>query len=182
MASVRPLRDLLADLVGEGGVRSGGPEAYLAEHGHPDLPPELMAEAVVSFADTAPPEVAEHLAPFVTAHTAGAEHTADWFDLLTSSPTGLADDPDTLDGSPDIGDDLDPDPGAELDFGAGAVDTLDTPASLDESADDAMEAPTAPDSPADHFPLDTDTSESVTDDIVTDHVESDEEQDEEPLD
>ncbi|TDV57309.1 hypothetical protein [Actinophytocola oryzae] len=118
MDSARPLRELLTDLVGDAGARAGGPEAYLAEHGH-DLPPDLVAEAVVSFADTAPPEVAEHLAPFVTAHTAG-EEPADWFDLLTSAPVDPADDLDDLDDAP-LGD-VDADPDLSLDFGAGAFD------------------------------------------------------------
>jgi hypothetical protein len=127
MASVRPLRELLADLVGDTSTHSG--DAYLAEHGHPDLPPELVAEAVVSFADTAPPELAEQLAPFVTAHTAG--QTADWFDVLTSAQPDLADDPgDVLDGGPST-EDLGPDPGTELDFGAGATDAVDFADPLD---------------------------------------------------
>jgi hypothetical protein len=129
MADVRPLRELLTDLVGDAGAHPDGAQMYLAEHGHADLPPELVAEAVVSFADTAPPEVAEQLAPFVTAHTAGDE-AGDWFDLLTSMPLG--DTTDTLDGAeePWSADDFDSDPGQGLDFGAGAVDALDAPASL----------------------------------------------------
>lgn len=140
MADVRPLRELLTDLVGDAGAHPDGAEMYLAEHGHTDLPPELVAEAVVSFADTAPPEVAEQLAPFVTAHTAGDE-AGDWFDLLTSMPPG--DTADTLDGAeePWPADDFGADPGPGLDFGAGAVDTLDAPTPL------ADEAPTT--TPAD---------------------------------
>lgn len=178
MASVRPLRDLLADLVGDAGARHGGPEAYLAEHGFPDLPPELVAEAVVSFADTAPPEVAEQLAPFVTAHTAGREHAADWFALLTSTPARLADDPDALDGDPEPGpgDDLGPDPGMGLDFGAGAVDAPDLAASPDvelaaPAPATAEEWASAPEQPA------PDSADLVAGDVV-----ADEEEDEESLD
>jgi hypothetical protein len=132
---------LLADLVGAGDARADGPAEYLAEHGHPDLPPELVAEAVVSFADTASPEVAEQLAPFVTAHTAGGEHTADWFDLLTSAPAELADDPAVFDSDPDPATDLDfgPDPVASLDFGAGAFD-VDPAVAVDEAVPSAWPA------------------------------------------
>src|SRR6266498_4980535 len=104
------LRELLTDLVGAAATHADGPAAYLAAHGY-DLPPDLVAEAVVNFADTTSPEVAEHLAPFVTAHTTGVEPESDWFDLLTTAPVP-EDDPDDVD-------DLDSDPG--LDFGAGAV-------------------------------------------------------------
>jgi hypothetical protein len=60
----RPLRDLLAGLAGE----AADPAEALREGGHPDLPEALVAEAIVSYADTAPAEVAEHLAPFVIDH------------------------------------------------------------------------------------------------------------------
>lgn len=148
MAAVRPLRELLADLVGDSSVRPGGPSAYLAEHGHVDLPADLVAEAVVSYADTAPPEVAEQLAPFVTAHTAGDEESADWFDLLTSASADLPDDLDALDSAPApwTGDDFDADPGPALDFGTGATD-IDAPAA-DDDLDEAFEAETAADWPA----------------------------------
>ncbi|HEX6359979.1 hypothetical protein [Actinophytocola sp.] len=177
MASVRPLRELLADLVGDADVR--GPEAYLAEHGYPDLPAELVAQAVVSFADTAPPEVAEQLAPFVTAYTAGSEHTADWFDLLTSAPVALADDPDALDGSPaaEPEDDVESDQGEGLDFGTGAVDALDLTAPLDEVTEPA----TFPDTPETPEPT---TSDQVTEAYLEDldiEDEPDDEPDEESL-
>jgi hypothetical protein len=123
MASVRPLRELLADLAGDPAV--GDPAAYLAAHGYADLPPDLVAEAVVNYADTASPEVAEHLAPFVTAHTTGDEEPADWFALLSSAPTSPADDLDDLSPEPWTTDDFDVDPGAGLDFGTGALDDPD---------------------------------------------------------
>jgi hypothetical protein len=148
MAEVRPLRELLADLVGDPSARAGGPSAYLAEHGHADLPADLVAEAVVSYADTAPPEVAEQLAPFVTAHTAGDEEPADWFDLLTSASADLPDDLDALDSAPApwTGDDFDADPGPVLDFGTGATDS-DAPVA-DDDVDESFEAETSADWPS----------------------------------
>jgi hypothetical protein len=122
MTEVRPLRELLADLVGAADTHADGPAAYLAAHGH-DLPPDLMAEAVVSFADTAAPEVAEHLAPFVTAHTTGVEPESDWFDLLTTTPA--PDDPVPWSADLDPDPDPDVDAGLNFDFGAGDVDVLD---------------------------------------------------------
>lgn len=184
MASVRPLRELLADLVGDASARSGGPEAYLAEHGHPDLPPDLVAEAVVSFADTAPPEVAEHLAPFVTAHTAGDEEPADWFDLLASAPEDPADDLDQLDDDPDPWSmaDFDSDPGPGLDFGAGAdaLDDVDHAAALDD------DAPTDWSAAAEHTAPDT-TEPSTTDepdlhDVIADFDDDGEDPDDDSVD
>jgi hypothetical protein len=179
MASVRPLRELLADLVGDAGAHSGGPEAYLAEHGHADLPPELMAEAVVSFADTAPPEVAEHLAPFVTAHTTGDEDPADWFDLLASAELpDEPDDPDVLDGDPEPWsvDDFGSDPGPGLDFGAGAVDGLDHVDALDD------EAPTDWPADVDHTTPDTtepaNVDEPESEDVIADLDDDDADEDE----
>jgi hypothetical protein len=69
MTGARPLKDVFADLLGGGDGARPDPEAALAAAGHPDLPPELVAEAVVSYADTAPVEVAEHLSPYVIAHS-----------------------------------------------------------------------------------------------------------------
>jgi len=137
MDSARPLRDVFADLTG-GGTAAGDPEALLRDQGHPGLPDHLVAEAVVNYAETAPVEVAEHLAPYVTAHSAvgageplggetpGDEPPAGWLDLLGTAPAGpgLADEPADLDylaPSPDELDeaaDLGPDPGFGLDFGA----------------------------------------------------------------
>ena len=146
MESARPLRDVFADLTG-GGSAAGDPDALLRDQGHPALPDDLVAEAVVSYADTAPAEVAEHLAPFVTAHSAvgagagaGAEPSAGWLDLLATAPAGagVADEPAEADQRAeaeeraeaddlaaaaegfDDGADLGPDPGLGLDFGLGA--------------------------------------------------------------
>src|SRR3954453_2243732 len=146
MASARPLHEVLGDLVGDGAAAQahGDPEAYLAANGHPDLPADLVAEAVVSSADPAPVDGAEHLAPYVTTHSAvpaDEPPTDDWFGLITTTPT------DDLDTDPDIDDFSDgaaPDhhAGPELDFGTGSVDDLDAPASdeSDESDDDSDEA------------------------------------------
>jgi hypothetical protein len=73
MTQVRPLRDVFDALAGEqptGLGPAGDPAEALAGSGHDDLPDQLVAEAIVSYADTAPVEVAAHLAPFVTAHSA----------------------------------------------------------------------------------------------------------------
>lgn len=182
MASVRPLRELLADLVGDASARAGGPEAYLAEHGHPDLPAELVAEAVVSFADTAPPEVAEHLAPFVTAHTAGDEDPGDWFGLLASAE--LPDDPDALDGDPEPWsmDDFDSDPGPGLDFGAGAVDTLDALDGVDHADAPDDDAPTDWPAAVDHTPPAEEPVEEPSPEDVIEDVDDDDDPDDDSVD
>ncbi|GIF64811.1 hypothetical protein Ais01nite_28460 [Asanoa ishikariensis] len=132
----RPLKDVFTDLVGDPSANA----AALAGAGH-DLPPDLVAEAVVSFAGSAPAEVAEHLAPFVTAHSgvpveSELEEPAGWAELLATAPepgTELDDDVpldvpqgdhpgvgelafgsgDTSGQTPDL--DLDTDPGGDLD-------------------------------------------------------------------
>jgi hypothetical protein len=106
MDPARPLRSVFADLAGgrDFGASAGlAPEEVLAAHGHPDLPEGLVAEAVVNYADTAPVEVAEHLAPYVRAHTAvpqpggTGEPEAHWFDLLTTAPAPGLGGPDVID-------------------------------------------------------------------------------------
>jgi hypothetical protein len=159
MEPVRPLRELLTDLVGDADARAVDPAAYLAEHGHPGLPADLVAEAVVNFADTASPAVAEQLAPFVTAHTAGEEPAEDWFDLLTSAPVDPGDDLDDLPDVLESSDDFGPDPDLSLDFGAGA-DSLDFPDShtpdLDTTPDhtdwSTPSDPEPPEAPQDDLP------------------------------
>jgi hypothetical protein len=153
MAPARPLHELLAGLSGDASAASGDPGAYLAAHGHTDLPDDLVAEAVVSYADTAPVEVAEHLAPYVTTHSAvpppeddpGAEQSdGGWFDLLATAPATDAvvdiDEPADPSGAEtwsdhdtghDTGHDPAHDPGPGLDFGSGAVDALDAPSTVD---------------------------------------------------
>lgn len=174
MASVRPLRELLTDLVGDDAARADGPAAYLAAHGHTDLPPDLVAEAVVSFADTAPPEVAERLAPFVAAHTDG-EETVDWFDLLTTAQPDLTES-DELDADPEPWTDFGTDPGPGLDFGAGSLDEPDEPDLPDlspshatdtdwpeDTFDEAPAEAVEPDAPAQPIVLDDDDTDDDTD-------------------
>lgn len=168
MTEVRPLRELLADLVGAADTHADGPTAYLAAHGH-DLPPDLVAEAVVSFADTAPPEVAEHLAPFVTAHTTGVEPESDWFDLLTTTPP--ADDP-TTPWSADL--DPDVDSGLNFDFGTGAVDVLDMFPTADAPADVETDWPTEPSTPTpDAEPATAEEAPDDSDDFPDDEPDDD---------
>lgn len=156
----RPLRDLLADLVGDASARQAygaDPAGYLAAHGHPGLPEHLVAEAVVSYADTAPVEVAQALAPYVSAHgpVPDPEAHGDWFDLLTTAD--LADDDPfgerpAAAGAPDEW--TDP---AELDFGAGAhsVDVDHDPAP-DDAPDEDVPSDEVPDpDPAPDWPVDT---------------------------
>lgn len=94
MTTSRPLRDVL----GEDADRlAGDRQATLGEAGHPDLPDALVAEAIVSYADTAPHEIAEHLAPFVSAHGAvpagqpagSAMDLSHGLRLLATAPAGV---------------------------------------------------------------------------------------------
>jgi hypothetical protein len=157
MPPARPLRDVFADLTGEGvaSVGAATPDELLRAQGHEDLGDDLIGEAVVNFADSAPVELAEHLARFVMAHSpiplidpeSGTDDLPDWVDLLTSAPPvdGIAeigDDGsaglDGLDGIAEIGDDgsaaigaaddggFDPDHGLFLDFGHGDLVSVDT--------------------------------------------------------
>ncbi|GIE33784.1 hypothetical protein Ait01nite_068290 [Actinoplanes italicus] len=124
MEPARPLREVFAELAGTGST--GDPGGLLR-----DLPDELVAEAVVSYAETAPVEIAEHLASFVSAHSAvGSEAPAlaGWLDLLATAPVEVTEEP-------------------ELEFGAGAasdtttdiddveVTGIDEIADLDEAGD-----------------------------------------------
>ncbi|MEV0713124.1 hypothetical protein [Asanoa sp. NPDC050611] len=129
----RPLKDVLTDLVGDPSAAAGA----LAGAGH-DLPPDLVAEAVVSFAGTAPAEVAEHLAPFVTAHSgvpaeSAPAEPADWAELLATAP--VEPDAELDDAAPLVA----PEPADagldELDFGAGDDTTTGPGPDLDLDAD-----------------------------------------------
>jgi hypothetical protein len=106
MPPARPLRDVFTDLTGEGATGAGTePDELLRAQGHEDLGDDLIGEALVNFADSAPFEVAEHLAQFVMAHSpvpmidpeATAGDLPDWVDLLASAPP--------VDGVAEIGDD-----------------------------------------------------------------------------
>jgi len=184
MASARPLREVFADLVG---APSDDPDALLRDQGHPGLPDDLIAEAVVSYADTAPVEVAEHLAPYVTTHSAvgadpvpGDEPPAGWVDLLSTAPAGDPAGIDDLPAAPGGFDD-----GVDLGFGMGAgpaptiddgdgvedhdvdgpVDILADPAGLDDGGEAVEWAPAEPaadpsvDPAADEFDNDDDDGE-----------------------
>jgi hypothetical protein len=168
MDDVRPLRELFDEM-------AGGRPAPADGWGH-DLPEDLLTEAIISYADTAPAEVAAHLAPFVTARsaigTAGAVgeidqpwDAADGLELLAAAPTGLdLDQPyggpaDPLDSAPA------PDAEPELDFGHGADPDLpvDSGTALDgfDAGDGGFDLP----GPAD---LDTGTLDDTLDDTGDD--------------
>jgi hypothetical protein len=113
MEPARPLREVFAELAGT--ASTGDPDGLLR-----DLPDDLIAEAVVSYAETAPVEVAEHLAPFVSAHSAVGSESASpegWLDLLATAPV-----PVEADDEPDLG------------FGTGA-EADDLPEHTEEPAD-----------------------------------------------
>lgn len=135
----RSLHEVFQTLAGD-----PDPDAVLAAAGHAGLPADLLTEAIVSFADTAPPEVAEHLSPVVL----GASSDAGLgLELLTSAPQVTWDD-DLDTGEEPTWADEGP-PLEELDFGAGgdeldALDALDAPA----GAEAAEAAETADDAPA----------------------------------
>src|SRR5690606_18249994 len=132
MDATRPLHDVFADLAGTG---HGEPAEVLRANGHGDLPDGLVAEAVVNYADTAPMEVAEHLAPFVRAHspvpTTDPTLTAPtWLDALQTAPVVV-------------------DPGTDLDAGAHGFDPgADDVAALDPAALDPAGLGAAHDSTA----------------------------------
>lgn len=143
MEQARPLRDVFADLATSDAARrerAADPDGFLDGHGHGDLPDQLVTEAIVNYADVAPAEVAEHLAPFVQAHSAvpvdgPAAAAADaagldalaGLDLLAGAPTVPIVDELTVDG--DLGGDFAGDTGGapagtaadpfDLDFGEG---------------------------------------------------------------
>lgn len=136
MDSARPLRDVFADLTGAGNA-AGDPEALLRDQGHPELPEHLVAEAVVSYAETAPAEVAEHLAPYVTAHSAvgageapGDEPAVGWLDLLGTAPVGAGPDAELAAGPA-------ADAPADLDSLAPAPDGLEAAAGIGTEGIDA---------------------------------------------
>jgi hypothetical protein len=115
MDTTRPLHDVFAGLAGTGA--GAEPADVLRAGGHESLPDALVAEAVVSYADTAPIEVAEHLSTFVRAHSPvpGADDGTEapgWLDALTTAPAAV-------DAAPAGATDLDGiGPGGSLDGGA----------------------------------------------------------------
>lgn len=135
----------------------------LHDAGYGDLPPELVGDALASYADTAPVEVAEHLAPFVTAQLGSPDATPDLdagFGLLSSVPAADADlDAAELaaDGNladvagnlADVGGNL-ADVAGDLDFGAGehATGPFDVDAQAFTEAVETTAVQTAADEPA----------------------------------
>ncbi|HEX6234890.1 MAG TPA: hypothetical protein VFZ63_17300 [Jiangellaceae bacterium] len=141
MTQGRPLHTVFTELLRDDVARqayAADPGGLLDAAGHGELPDDLLAEAIVSFADTAPPEVAEHLAPFVMAHSAVPLDDTEppvattGLELLADAPADVADNAgaDDLDAVFD-GTQLEAgpafvDPGTsldDLDFGGGAKDT-----------------------------------------------------------
>lgn len=149
MAPARSLHDIFAGLTGTAGAHD--PAEALRHGGHDDLPPQLLGEALVNYADTAAIEVAEQLAPFVTAHTgfaAGPDAAADptaALDLLAAAvpppvdPDGGWEEP--LDPLPtaEVGDGTDPSGSLDTAFGSGsdAVGELPGPDPVTPAADPA---------------------------------------------
>jgi hypothetical protein len=142
MERARPLRDVFSDLVGTdtAGPDHAGPAEVLRAGGHPDLPDTLVAEAVGSYADTAPIEVAEHLSPYVMAHSPVPQvdvpeaDPAGWFDAVATAPAAdLGVDPlGGLDDLADVAHAAGPadapaatDPGHDLAFGHGSAPGAD---------------------------------------------------------
>ncbi len=191
MDDVRPLHQVLAALAGT--QAEPDPGALAPAAGGLGLPDDLLTEAIISFADTAPAEVAAHLAPFVTAHSpiAAVEPAELWdaaqgLELLAGAPTGF-----TLSEpyAPDQLDDLDGLDGlagraAEAGFGSATSEVLDLgfghgdhqPAEvdpldpLDPAADDAWDTLSAADAwpTTDHESLEGRAEESGFADTGTD--------------
>lgn len=139
MDSARPLHEVF-DALSRGAFDD--PVAALRDAGH-DLPVELLGDALAHYVGTADVAVAEHLAPFVMAHSAGEDvDPAEALSLLASAPSGDIDDLDVVAAEP--GETLGIAFGAgsdDLDFGSGATD-------IGEAAGDAAglegAAPLAP--------------------------------------
>ncbi|WP_326549701.1 hypothetical protein [Micromonospora sp. NBC_01813] len=99
MAPARSLHEIFAGLTGDAAAH-GEVDAVLHANGYADLPAELLTQAVVSYAETAPAELAEHLAPLVMANSpvpgdegAAVAEFGSPLDLLAAAPAaGLDDD------------------------------------------------------------------------------------------
>lgn len=153
MDTFRPLRAVFDDLAGS---QDRDVAELLRDAGHGDLPEVLLADALTSYADTASVEVAEQLAPFVTAHTSGfGEDVAEGLELLAGA--AVADlDVDQLSGDTvdavDSADSAAEAPGEsadlDIDFGVGsAVEDLDLDTVDDSEGHFGDEVPLEP---ADH--------------------------------
>jgi hypothetical protein len=144
------LREVFDELAGGG---EADPAGALADRGYGELPEPLLSEAIVSYADTAPVEVAEHLSPFVMVHSAvpvdGDVTAGDGLALLATAPEPIvADDQGTEEpaaAEPDAGDSS----FEEFDFGHGAeaVDAWDAPVGIDAPEDAPADVPEADDVP-----------------------------------
>jgi hypothetical protein len=160
----RPLHAVFTELLNDEATRqayAADPGSLLDGAGHTGLPDELVAEAVVSFVDTAPPAVAEHLAPFVMARGPVAESDADPAELdglallATAPPQTTREELDgDLAATPESMDEAHTGTGwssDDLDFGTGSERELtDAPA---DGFDDALsEIPAASAEPAEPAP------------------------------
>lgn len=169
MESGRPLREAFAELLNDESARNAyatDPDGFLGAYGHGDLPGSLVAEAIVNFADSASPAVAEHLSPYVTAQSGAGEPDGSeppdpgfGLDLLATAPAGLElDEPGFDDAGPPVeppgGPPTEPaEDAGDLDFGTGsdwwsdqpahAVE-LDPGAGLDTIPDEPFDYPQAP--------------------------------------
>jgi hypothetical protein len=124
----RSLREVFETLAGD-----PDPDAALAAAGYDGLPADLLTEAIANYAETAPPEVGEHLSPLLLG---ASPDSGLGLELLTSAPQvtweddaeGLAEEPSWADDGPPLED---------LDFGAGDFgDGLDALDALDAPVDD----------------------------------------------
>jgi hypothetical protein len=180
MADTRSLRDLFDDLTSrsrDAGAASDGsadgvdPAALLRDAGHGDLPPDLVAEALSSYAGTAPLPVAEHLSPFVSAWAGGEPgepDAAQGLDLLLGAAT--ATEPVVLD-DPWAGDDAWAADGGSIDDLDSA--DLDSP-DLDSPDLDSPDLDSADlDSPDVHSAAFDATEDSDGDDDLEDDVTAD---------
>lgn len=125
--AARSLSEVFGTLAGD-----PDPDAALAAAGYDGLPADLLTEAIANYAETAPPEVGEHLSPLLL----GASPDAGLgLELLSTAPQVTWDDdvespveePTWTDDGPPLED---------LDFGAGGADGLDALDALDAPVDD----------------------------------------------
>jgi hypothetical protein len=133
----RSLHEVFASLAGD---TAGDPGAALAAAGHGELPADLLNEAVVSYAEVSPPEVAEHLSPVVLG---ASEDPGLALELLSSAPQVSWDDvpEEPVVEAADAADDV-----PDLDFGLGdeGPDDLGGLDQLDDLGDlDDLDAPAA---------------------------------------
>jgi hypothetical protein len=143
------LREVFDELAGGG---DADPAEALADRGYGELPDPLLSEAIVSYADTAPVEVAEHLAPFVMVHSAvpvdrvDEVPAGDGLALLATAPEPIV--PDEMEAeqpeavAPEAEDPFFGEEPEEFEFGHGAEELAawdDDAASMDIPAIDVAE-------------------------------------------